>query len=60
VDRHLFCLGVQAKQDGVTSQFLDYVSSDPFIILTSHIPHNQTPKALKGNEDFFISAGGGV
>lgn len=53
-------MAVQAEQDKVNSSFLDYVSSDPFKILTSHIPHNQTEKALKGRDEFFVSAGGGV
>lgn len=58
VDRHLFALQVAAQQKGVTSEFLKEAVNEPFMMLTTHIPHNQRPKTDPIKNDFYLSAGG--
>ena len=57
VDRHLFSLNIAAEKRGLKSKFLHDACNDPFILLTSHIPHNQTIKAIS-NKDIFVAGGG--
>ncbi|KAG5684907.1 hypothetical protein PVAND_014117 [Polypedilum vanderplanki] len=58
VDRHLFALQTAAKLNGSESNFLNEACNEPFMMLTSHIPHAQSPKSNHDNvKDFFITAG---
>lgn len=59
VDRHLFSLNIAAQKRGFKSKFLHEACNDSFVLLTTHIPHNQTIKAIKNN-DVYISAGAGL
>lgn len=60
VDRHLFALHAAAQQSGVDSNFLKEATSEPFVLLTSHIPHNQTLKTDHSSNKFLTTAGGGM
>lgn len=63
VDRHLFALKMAAQDNKVVSNFLNEAVNEPFMLLTSHIPHSQTPKTDHSKNPVFknkdlISAGG--
>ncbi|KAL7029856.1 hypothetical protein ACKWTF_006398 [Chironomus riparius] len=60
VDRHLFALQVSAQQNKADSNFLNEAVNEPFMMLTSHIPHSQTPKTDHSKNEFLISAGGAM
>lgn len=60
VDRHLFALQVAAQLKKMEVNFLNEAVNEPFMMLTSHIPHSQTPKTDHKKNEFLVTAGGAM
>lgn len=58
VDRHLFALKIAAQQNNIASTFLNEMDNEPWIMLTSHIPHSLSPRTNHNSNSQFVTAGG--